>query len=224
MEMISTRLAEGNHIRKFRDEGFAIVEDVLSKSRVKKAQKLVSRFFLEGAGSRNILEDEWCRDLVIQIKGHPAIGKIVGPDSACVQCTLFKKSTGKNWLVPLHRDRFIPLMEKFERPGWQGWSTKEGSHFVEPPGTVLSQLVAVRIHLEENTLENGPLEVIPKSNKGEETNGSRLSLTVSAGGAILLSPLLLHASSKVKEGDRTVLHFLFGPRHLPKPAQWRWAI
>ena len=100
MKMISTRLAEGNHIRKFRDEGFAIVEDVLSKSRVKKAQKLVSRFFLEGAGSRNILEDEWCRDLVIQIKGHPAIGKIVGPDSACVQCTLFKKKYRQKLAAP----------------------------------------------------------------------------------------------------------------------------
>ncbi|MCA9483320.1 MAG: phytanoyl-CoA dioxygenase family protein [Nitrospina sp.] len=157
-------------------------------------------------------------------KGTQQLGKLSGRILPACSAPFLKKSTGKNWLPPLHRDRFIPLMEKFERPEWQGWSTKEGSHFVEPPGTVLSQLVAVRIHLEENTLENGPLEVIPKSNKGEETNGSRLSLTVSAGGAILLSPLLLHASSKVKEGDRTVLHFLFGPRHLPKPAQWRWAI
>lgn len=39
-----------------------------------------------------------------------------------------------------------------------------------------------------------------------------------------MKPLTLHASTKVKEGQRRVLHFVFGPEKLPDQAQWKWAI
>src|SRR5581483_5304455 len=41
------------------------------------------------------------------------------------------------------------------------------------------------------------------------------------GGAMLMRPLLLHASSKVTvDSTRRVLHFVFGPEHLPVGLRW----
>ena len=47
---------------------------------------------------------------------------------------------------------------------------------------------------------------------------------VPAGGALLMRPLLQHASSKSSSGKpRRVLHFVFAPRALPHPLRWRWS-
>jgi ectoine hydroxylase-related dioxygenase (phytanoyl-CoA dioxygenase family) len=44
---------------------------------------------------------------------------------------------------------------------------------------------------------------------------------VSRGGAMLMRPLLLHASSKARGSSRRrVLHFLFGPPQLPSGLAW----
>lgn len=48
---------------------------------------------------------------------------------------------------------------------------------------------------------------------------------VPAGGALLMRPLLQHASSKSSSGKpRRVLHFVFAPRDLPAGLRWRWAV
>jgi hypothetical protein len=45
------------------------------------------------------------------------------------------------------------------------------------------------------------------------------------GAALVMRPLLLHASSKsTGQGRRRVLHFLFASDALPVPLQWRHAI
>ena len=47
----------------------------------------------------------------------------------------------------------------------------------------------------------------------------------SQGSALVMRPLLLHASSKSKGyGRRRVLHFVFGPRSLPYGLRWQLAI
>jgi hypothetical protein len=52
-----------------------------------------------------------------------------------------------------------------------------------------------------------------------------LVVPVDRGGALLMRPLLLHASSKAAvPNGRRVLHFLFGPRSLPLGLRWHTAI
>jgi predicted protein tyrosine phosphatase len=44
------------------------------------------------------------------------------------------------------------------------------------------------------------------------------------GGALVMRPLILHASSKATSlSQRRVLHFVFGPPRLPLGLEWRWA-
>jgi ectoine hydroxylase-related dioxygenase (phytanoyl-CoA dioxygenase family) len=137
-----------------------------------------------------------------------------------IQCTYFEKSESKNWLVSLHRDYFVPLVERISSARWKNWSRKEGAVFCRPPDEVLKKLVAIRIHLDHNFEFNGPLKVVPGSHTSEVTEGETVNCHVSRGGALVFHPLLLHASSKVELGKRRVLHILFGPRDLPDNAKW----
>ncbi len=188
-----------------------------------------------GAGSRAMLENPWCMELAQQLRADLRIGSLLPAQAVAVQCTLFDKSPTKNWLVALHQDLSIAVKARVEGQECSGWSEKEGQVYVQPPVAVLEQLVAVRIHIDDCPEESGALRVIPKSHsegrlsqgRGKELRGrySELVVPVARGGALVMRPLILHASSKATEpSPRRVLHFVFGPRNLPLGLQWRWAV
>ena len=141
----------------------------------------------------------------------------------------------RNWLVPLHQDLSVPVMAQRIAPGFTAWSRKEDGIFVQPPVQVLEQLVAVRLHLDPCSSIDGPLQVVPGShalgvlapNEAVSARASRgtFECTAGVGDALLMRPLLLHASSKSSGTSmRRVLHFLFGPRELPSGIAWRHAV
>jgi ectoine hydroxylase-related dioxygenase (phytanoyl-CoA dioxygenase family) len=148
---------------------------------------------------------------------------------------LFDKTLETNWLVALHQDLSIPVKERVDSPQCLAWSVKEGVTFVQPPSPLLAALIAVRVHLDDCRLDNGPLRVIPGSHRygrlsSEEAQSHRrangeVACMASRGAALLMRPLLLHASSKaVADMPRRVLHFLFGPQVLPYGLQWHHAV
>jgi hypothetical protein len=58
----------------------------------------------------------------------------------------------------------------------------------------------------------------------EEERGE-VVLLVPQGGALVMKPLLLHASPKATGATpRRVLHFVFGPLKLPLGLEWRDAV
>jgi ectoine hydroxylase-related dioxygenase (phytanoyl-CoA dioxygenase family) len=107
--------------------------------------------------------------------------------------------------------------------------------FVQPPVSVLADLLAVRVHLDDCRANNGPLRVIPGSHRhGRLTSADarthrsaagEIACTARRGTALLMRPLLLHASSKATmDVPRRVLHFVFGPPVLPHGLQWHHAV
>lgn len=107
--------------------------------------------------------------------------------------------------------------------------------FVQPPDAVLADLIAVRVHLDDSAVGNGPLRVVPGSHENgrltaaaavsQRTVAGEVVCSAARGGALLMRPLLLHASSKADvDMPRRVLHFLFGPSELPLGLQWHLAI
>ena len=187
---------------------------------------------MDSAGTRNLLAESWCGSLVGWLKEQPVLSDLLPPEPVAVQCTLFEKSSERNWLVPPHQDLSIPVRRRVEGPGLSGWSEKEGVLYVQPPVEVLEQLVAVRVHFDECGPEHGPLRVVAGSHRegrlGEkEIPAIRRELgerdcVVGRGGALILRPLLVHASSKATAPNRRrVLHFLFGPAALPSGLEWR---
>lgn len=214
-----------NELRvKFENDGYLVVPNLLSELDLSWLSEACDKIASSKAGTRSLLGHEWARCLSKQLLASPVLASLLPQSQVAVQCTYFSKSTDTNWLVPIHQDRSIPVRKPFDSPDWSGWSIKEGVHFVNAPDEVLRSLVAIRLHLEENTVENGALQVIPGSHLCKPDARLRMHCEVPRGGALLMKPLLHHSSSKLQTGVRRVLHFLYGPKELPYPAEWAYAV
>lgn len=210
--------------KSFDSNGFAVVDGVLSDDEIIVIERNLAGLGIDKAGSRNVLINEWCARLAKTLKRHKIVSSYLPRNAVAVQCTYFEKSSGKNWLVALHRDYSIPVKRQFEASGWSQWSEKEGAFYARPPMDVLESLIAIRVHLEDNTKTNAPLHVVPGSHNTCQNSGTRTECLVRKGGIVLMRPLLLHASSKLLEGSRRVLHFTYGFHSLPDGAEWAYAV
>jgi hypothetical protein len=219
----------------FERDGYAIVPGLIEERETATASRALERVRLPGAGTRNLLRLPWCRALAQRIKKRLTRSKAVSSSFVAVQCTLFDKNPERNWLVALHRDLSIPVKARIAHPLLSGWSEKEGEHFVQAPLEILETLLAVRVHIDDCGLENGPLRVVPRSHLGgrlgdaaardlRDALGEEQCLTA-RGDAVLMRPLILHASSRATTPSRRrVLHFLFGPTSLPYGLEWKYAV
>lgn len=218
----------------FRD-GFVVIPTVLDGPRCDAITARIDSFISDAPGTRSLLAHAWCRALAGTLRGHPEVGRLIPPGHVAVQCTYFEKSIDRNWLVPIHQDLSIPVRERVEHPVLRGWSEKEGALFVQPPAELLETLVAVRIHLDPCLDEDGPLKFVPATHtrgRIDDAEAGRLrrdgpvvTCTVDRGGALVMRPLALHASSKATgTSRRRVLHFVFGPAGLPYGLQWEHAV
>ncbi len=204
----------------FSTNGFVILDEAISLSELETALERINSINFRKAGTRNVLSFPWCQNIARSLKMNPAITPLLPCGAVAVQCTYFEKSVDQNWLVALHRDYSIPVKARISAKDWSGWSEKEGCVYGRPPEFVLESLVAIRVHLDENTQKNGPLQAIPGSHRSESSSAPRVACLVKERGALVMRPKLLHASSKLTEGTRRVLHFLYGPARLPNGAEW----
>jgi ectoine hydroxylase-related dioxygenase (phytanoyl-CoA dioxygenase family) len=143
--------------------------------------------------------------------------EILGAEAFPFRATLFDKSPASNWLVVWHQDTVLPLRERRETPGWGPWSVKDGVNYAHAPASALSQVLALRVHLDDSTADNGPLRVLPGTHTlGVLTDDAIHELStqveavdclISRGGVLAMRPLIVHASSKSQaENPRRVLH------------------
>jgi ectoine hydroxylase-related dioxygenase (phytanoyl-CoA dioxygenase family) len=160
------------------------------------------------AGIRNAFKIEIVRSLASDDRLVGMARKVLGDNAVPFRATLFDKSRRSNWLVVWHQDTALPLRDRRETSGWGPWSVKEGVICAHAPASALEQVLAIRVHLDDSTEENGPLKVLPGTHSmGVLTDDaihelamarSAVECTVSAGGVLLMRPLLVHASSKAK--------------------------
>jgi ectoine hydroxylase-related dioxygenase (phytanoyl-CoA dioxygenase family) len=167
---------------------------------------------------------------------HPAVRSVVdqilGPAAFLVRSTLFDKTPGSNWKVPWHQDVTIAVQEKRDAEGYGPWSVKGGIVHVQPPSAVLARMVTIRIHLDGCPASNGALRVLPGTHHLGRLNQNHVDEHVNelgaivcaaqAGEALIMRPLLLHASSpSLLPAHRRVLHFDFASTELPTGLVWR---
>lgn len=211
-------------------DGVALVQALLNEQQCDDVARSLEPLQAGGAGSRRLLHETWCAALAEKVKAHPAVRAALPERARAVQCSVFEKSASRNWLVAIHQDLSIPVAERVDHPALSGWSEKEGALFVQPPEGVLAQLLAVRIHIDACALEDGPLRVVPGSQELGRVEPAQAALlgrakgvTIPAarGDALLMRPLVLHASSKASgTSRRRVLHLVFGPESLPCGLAW----
>jgi len=215
----------------FHEVGYAVIEGMVGIATLNNIARHVDDIVDAGAGTRRLIERPWCRSVAELLARDTQLATVLPTDAQLVQCTLFVKSSANNWLVALHQDLSIPVAERVDRPECHGWSQKEGELFVQPPTSVLDEMVAVRLHLEDCDERNGALRVVPgshrfgrltasESRRARDARGEKL-VRVRRGAAMIMKPLLLHASSKATINSmRRVLHFVFGPGTLPGKLAW----
>ena len=142
---------------------------------------------------------------------------ILGDGAIPFRATLFEKLPTSNWLVAWHQDTALPLTERRDSAGWGPWSIKDGIPYAHAPAKALEQVVALRLHLDDSTPENGPLRVLPGTqNRGVLTDDeihpvaettSAVDCLMPLGGIVAMRPLVIHASSKSQaDTPRRVLH------------------
>jgi hypothetical protein len=216
-------------------DGFTVVADVVDDVTCDVLASHLQAFVKIGVGSRALLIQPWCQKLAGNLRESPLLSGALPLNAVAVQCTVFDKSPTKNWLVSLHQDLSVPVKRPIESAECTGWSEKEGQVYVQPPVSVLEQLVAVRVHVDACPAESGALRVVPGSHAFGRLDGADLIerrkehgevvVAVPRGGALVMRPLLLHASSKATEPNpRRVLHFVFGPPRLPLGLEWQYAV
>jgi Phytanoyl-CoA dioxygenase (PhyH) len=147
-----------------------------------------------------------------------------------VRAIYFDKSPENNWLVTWHQDKTVAVTEKFEDEEWGPWSKKAGVWHVQPPLSVLENMITIRIHLDDATSANGCLKIVPGSHKLGIFKDEKTELTsknnivyceVAAGGALVMRPHVLHASEKSSvDRPRRVLHFEYSSYQLPDDIAW----
>jgi ectoine hydroxylase-related dioxygenase (phytanoyl-CoA dioxygenase family) len=199
--------------------GFAILPEVLLPCETQGLIDEIDRSSLRRskAGIRHALRHPAIAILAREPRLLNLAQEILGGEALPFRATFFDKSPHTNWLVVWHQDTALPLRDRRETPGWGPWSIKEGIAYAHAPASALGRVVALRIHLDNCTNQNGPLRVLP----GTHTRGvlsddaieqfvaqiAPVDCVVPQGGVLAMRPLLVHASSKShSKTSRRILH------------------
>ena len=234
--MIVQRVSEDE----VRIDGFAVVENVLSRQQVDDLLHALERIGDTGSvrkrggifAVRNLLDESAeVRKLAESDAVRALVEPILGAHFFPVRGILFDKIPDANWKVPWHQDVTIAVRERVEAEGFGPWSMKADVLHVQPPAAILEHMLTVRLHLDPCGEENGALRVLPGSHTREKIPENEIATlreslpeevcAVGLGGALLMRPLLLHASSPSRvPGHRRVVHLDFASAQLPDGMQW----
>ncbi|PQV63863.1 Phytanoyl-CoA dioxygenase (PhyH) [Abditibacterium utsteinense] len=218
-------------------DGFAVAPQVISEAQIEKLQKIIAQ--IEGAGVskrqsvfaiRNLLNVPAIQDLARSQLIRALIEPVLGPNCFAARGIFFDKTPDANWKVPFHQDLSIAVKSRIESPGFGPWSEKAGALHVQPPREILEQMLTIRLHLDACNADNGALRVIPNSHLLGKLDAAQIArqstkneeiASVASGGAMLMRPLLLHASSPSQSpAHRRVIHLEFAAALLPAGLEW----
>ncbi len=156
---------------------------------------------------------------------------LLGPDGFVARSLLLDKTETANWKVAWHQDLSVAVRARKAAAGFSAWSEKAGVWHVQPPVEVLTRMLTVRLYLDNCDATNGPLRVLPGSHNAGRLNAAGIrdwrervapvTCHVPRGGALVMRPLLLHASSVAQTpGHRRVIQLEFAAHELPAGLEW----
>jgi ectoine hydroxylase-related dioxygenase (phytanoyl-CoA dioxygenase family) len=208
-----------NWLMAVHDQGFAIIPGLLALVDLDPLIAELSEPELprSRAGVRHAMRFPCVRALARDERLLGMARRVLGNSALPFKATMFDKSPTANWLVAWHQDTALPLKQQCDIPEWGPWSVKDGVTYAHAPASALGKILALRVHLDDSTLENGPLRVLPGTHElGVMTDNAIHELStkiqpvecpVAQGGVLAMRPLIVHASSKsLVDYPRRVLH------------------
>ncbi|WP_366915433.1 WYL domain-containing protein [uncultured Psychroserpens sp.] len=215
-------------------KGFGILNHVYSKRDIRKLKTKLDAYIKlnneQVFGMREVLLKLPELKPILFNKNFKKLIKSIDKDAFLTKAIYFDKSPKDNWYVTWHQDIPINVLKKAETKGFSAWTNKKGVVSVIPPEEISKNTFSMRIHLDDTTIKNGALKVIPGSHQ-KRLNTEEIKLItmnsipfvseVGSGGVQLLKPLLLHASSESKvQRRRRVLHLEFASIELPNGLEY----
>jgi hypothetical protein len=230
---------------RFDRDGYAILDQITSSDRIAELIE-ATRMYATGGhdglldrrgevyGGRDLLwriEDVRCLAQSRELSGLAET--ILGPGASPVRGLFFDKTPTANWNLPWHQDLTIAVRARCEVPGFGRWTLKGGIPYVHAPTELLARMVTIRLHLDHCGPESGPLRILPGSHASgkldpgavavwaSRAGGLAVDCVVPAGGAVIMRPLVLHASaSGTCQGHRRVIHLEYAAEELPDGLEW----
>ncbi len=197
-------------------EGFEIISAVFSGDEIEALRIEVDRIANE-AGEACVRHLRSKSEMLDKLANSAKLLDLLPTGYAPVRSILFNKTKEQNWPVAWHQDLTIAVEAQCEVDGYGPWSIKDEVVHVQPPQSLLESMITVRIHLDDTPAQNGALRVIPQSSRlgkipsnalQRYSAGQETVCECHAGDVLLMSPLILHASSRsVSVGQRRVIHF-----------------
>ncbi len=181
-------------------------------------------------GLRNLLRRS---PRVREIAGalRPLLEPILGSGALPTRALLFDKLPQANWLVAWHQDLTIAVRERADSEGLGAWTIKDGVPHVQPPVSILENMLTLRLHLDHASAENGALIVLPGTHaRGRlpddwavpsDAEERAVVCEADAGDILAFRPLLLHMSRKsIRPSHRRVVQIEYAASPLPPPLVW----
>ena len=199
-------------------EGWALVSTGVAPEVIEELRKSI--FTAGRAGTRCLLDEAVVRAVAIVLKEELIALGILPQSAVAIQAIAFDKTPDTNWKVAWHQDVMFPFAKAVTSGGYTVATKKGGVDFARPPLAALENMLAVRLHLDDCDETNGPLRVVPGSHRGglipsvecsaRVAGGAEVPCLAREGEAVLMKPLLLHASSQATEPKhRRVLHLVY---------------
>jgi len=230
-----------NDFDQFRRDGFQIIPSLVSDNECERLSAELTPLYEQHSqttkarigGVRNLLStNQVVSELARKREILSFLQQATGAPLFPVRCIFFDKNPVANWNVPWHQDLAIAVVKRIETPGFSGWSLKDGVQHVHPPADILAGMITMRLHLDDCDATNGALKVIVGSHSagkisvtemGRWTARGHVVCVVKKGDALLMRPLLLHASSPSDQPrHRRVLHIEYATQKLPDGLEWRF--
>lgn len=213
-------------------DGFAFVRGVLTPTEQETLRTVLGP--VDGAGRRGLLAVSAVAALARSAKLLDLVRMHLPAEPLAVRAIYFDKSPAANWRVAWHQDLTLAVRAAAELPGFGPWSAKDGIPHVQPPVELLEQMLTVRLHLDDADETNGALRVLPGLHRRGRLTAEQIQALrdeqpdvlcqAAAGDALLMRPLLLHASGRsTSEAHRRVLHLEYAGFSLPGILAWHAA-
>ncbi len=224
------------------NDGFYTVADALSQqqcdqllAQIEIASEANSASVRSSRGTvyaaRNLIES--LADLTALVQStnlHLHVKSAIGDAAGLVRVLYFDKPSDRSWTLPFHKDLTIAVENNaiptaiFSKP-----TRKSGVDHVEAPPSLLGNMLTLRIHLDEVTEANGPLQVIPGSHRSGKTviayERAPVKILVKRGAVLAMKPMIVHGSGHTDPDQklhRRILHLEFcGTPQLPDGYQWK---
>jgi hypothetical protein len=161
----------------------------------------------------------------------PLVEPVIGAGAFPTRALLFDKLPRANWLVGWHQDLTIAVRARVDTEGFGAWTIKGGVPHVQPPVSILENMLTLRLHLDRANAENGALIVLPGTHaRGRlpddwaipaDVENQAVVCAAEAGDILAFRPLLLHKSRKsARPSHRRVIQIEYAASPLPPPLAW----